>query len=203
MFKLGVDIDGSINNFSELIYKCAAIYNESQGISKIPDLSDYNMERYFNWTNFQSNEFWSRFYKYALNSTVLLPEAEKSLSLLKHRGVSIYFITARLNKYRDNTLNWLMKYNIAMDSLIMDKDKSRICIQNEIDLMVEDEPENCILIARQTPVLCMAYPYNQHLEGYDNIKRINNWSEAYNEIIGYVTTREECKQKDGKTLIIS
>jgi uncharacterized protein len=186
LFKLGVDIDGTINDFSNLIYKCAVIYNEGQGIYKNVDMSDYSMERYFNWTDYQNNEFWTKYYKHALINTVPHKGVVQALSLLKDRDVAIYFITARAENLREITLEWLKKHNIQMDYLIMEKDKSKTCLDYCINLMIEDEPDNCSAISKHIPVLCMSYPYNQHLEGHKNIKRIEDWNEAYSEIKNYL-----------------
>lgn len=183
MFKLGVDIDGSINDFSDLIYKCAIIFNESQGIDKLPDMSDYIIERFFEWSEYQNTEFWTKFYKLALTNTIPLAGVVETLSLLKRKGIALYFITARVEKYRELTLSWLKKHNIPMDNLIMSKNKAQACLENNIAIMVEDEPENCVSISEHIPVLCMSYPYNQHLEEVRNIKRISNWAEAYREIM--------------------
>jgi uncharacterized HAD superfamily protein len=183
MFKLGLDIDGCINNFSTLIYEYAAIFNEKYGIDKKPDLSDYLIERYFGWSQYMNNEFWTLYYRQALSTTAPLPGAAQTISLLKRNGVHIYLITARAEKYREITTNWLNQHNIKFDKLIMSKEKAIQCLENKIDLMIEDEPGNCEAIAKQIPVLCMSYKYNEHLSARDNITPVSNWAEIYNEVI--------------------
>lgn len=190
MFRLGLDIDGCINNFSTLIYEYAAIFNERYGIDKKPDFSDYLIERYFGWSQYMNNEFWTLYYRQALSTTVPLPGAAETISLLKRNGVEIYLITARGEKYREITNDWLNKHNIKFDKLIMTKEKAAKCLEYRIDLMVEDEPENCRSISMETPVLCMSYKYNECLEGMDNITRVSNWAEIYNEVIHYIKQKE-------------
>ena len=183
MFRVGLDIDGCINDFSNLIYKYATVFNEGHGINKSFDMSDYLIERYFGWTESMNNEFWAKFYKQALMSTFPLQGAVQTISLLKRNNIEIYIVTARNERYRELTVEWLRKHNIGFDKLIMSRQKAEICIDNDIELMVEDESENCSAIAKYIPVICMSYKYNENLEGAKNIKRVTNWPEIYNEII--------------------
>jgi uncharacterized protein len=186
MFKLGLDIDGCINNFSNLIYEYAEIFNIRYGIDKKPDFSDYLIERYFGWSESMNNEFWALHYRQALTNTIPLPASVQTISLFKRNAVEIYLITARGEKYREVTNDWLKRYNINFDKLIMSKEKATICLKNGIDLMVEDEPGNCESIAKHIPVLCMSYKYNEYLSNIDNITRVSNWAEIYNEVMHYM-----------------
>jgi uncharacterized HAD superfamily protein len=183
LFRLGLDIDGCINDFSEMIYRYASIFSESHGIDKDYDMSDYLIERHFGWSEYMNHEFWTKYYKQAMANTVPLPAAVQTISLLKRNNIEIYLITARKEKLREITINWLNRYNIQYDKLIMTREKAQACVENRIDIMIEDEPGNCEAVAAHIPVLCMAYKYNEGLEGKGNIMRVDNWAEVYNEVM--------------------
>lgn len=190
MFRLGLDIDGCINDFSDMIYRYASIFSESHGIDKDYDMSDYLIERHFGWSEYMNNEFWAKYYKLAMANTVPLPGAVQTISLLKGNNIEIYLITARREKLREITINWLNRHNIHFDRLIMTEEKAQACVKNRIDIMLEDQPENCEAIAEHIPVMCMAYKYNEGLEGKDNIMRVDNWVEVYNVVMQLVRKRQ-------------
>jgi uncharacterized protein len=190
MFRLGLDIDGCINNFSNLIYDYATLFNEKYGIDKKPDMSDYLIERFFGWSQYMNNEFWTLYYRQALQATRPLAGAVQTISLLKRNGAEIYLITARGEKYREATIDWLNKHGIKFDKLIMTKEKAENCLKYSIDLMIEDEPDNCRSIGKHVPVLCMSYKYNDCLEGMDNIERVSNWAEILNKTNHFMREKE-------------
>lgn len=177
MFRLGLDIDGCINDFSSLIYKYASVFSEANGIHMTYDMRDYYLERYFGWSEYMSNEFWTKYYRLALERTRPQPGAKEAITEFKEKGIKIYLITARKEKYRELTTKWLKDHQIPFDKLIMTSEKATACEENKIDLMVEDEAENCKSIANKNRVLCMAYKYNQELEGAKNIVRVSSWDE--------------------------
>lgn len=189
MINLGIDIDGTINDFNSLIYKYADKYNEGLGISKKTDMSEYSLGRFFGWSTEQDIEFWTQNLQNAMSKTTPLSKSACIISRLKEKGVGIYIITARPESYRESTCSWLNKHNIQYDKLIMSSDKVSECLIHEIDVMIEDHPDNCLAIAQHIQVLCMTYPYNLHLRDR-NIKRVCCWTEIYEE----VTKLQEEKQ---------
>jgi len=190
VLRLGLDIDGCINDFSSLIYEYANVFNESKGINMEFDMSEYYLERYFGWSEYMSNEFWSKYYKLALECTRPLPGAKEIISELKDMGVKVYLITARKEKFKELTINWLNHHQLPFDKLIMTSEKATSCAENNIDIMVEDEPENCKSIAACSKVLCMSYKYNEDLEGYKNIIRVSSWDEIYNIVLQYIDVED-------------
>jgi uncharacterized HAD superfamily protein len=190
MFRLGLDIDGCINNLGILLHEYASAFSKKHGINIKSDMSDYLIERHFGWPEHITKEFWISHYKQALNAATPLPGAPQTISLLRRNGLEIYLITARKEKYSEITNHWLTKYGIKFDKLIMTNEKAAACVENSIDLMVEDEPANCESIAQHIPVLCMSYKYNESLAGINNITRISNWAEIYNEVMHFKKQRE-------------
>lgn len=190
MFRLGLDIDGCINDFSSLIYKYASVFSEEKGIKKAYDMSDYYLERYFGWSEYINNEFWTKYYTLSLERTRPLPGARETIDELKRKGVKIYLITARKERYREITLNWLKHHQIPFDKLIMTSEKADACVENQIDLMVEDESENCKSISNKIKVLCMSYKYNEELESVKNIVRVSGWDEIYNIVLQSLSSEE-------------
>ena len=77
---------------------------------------------------------------------------------------------------------WLKKYNINYDRLIFTQgSKLPYCLENNIEVMIEDSPRNILDISQKIPVLCFDNPYNKNMEG-KNIKRVYSWYDVLSNI---------------------
>ena len=97
---------------------------------------------------------------------------------LKETGNSIYIITARTkiqNPY-EITQQMLKRYNIVYDEIIVQKDKKQFCIDNNIDILIDDEPQNINSVSEIIPVIAFEYIYNQECNG-KNIIKVQSWTE--------------------------
>lgn len=89
-----------------------------------------------------------------------------------------------INKKQMQTIviNWLKKYKIKYDKLIFSmSDKLDVCIENNIDIMIEDKPKNIISISTKLPVICFNAGYNENCVG-TNIYRAYSWYDVYYKI---------------------
>ena len=124
------------------------------------------------------------------------PYAAKVLGLLKEMGHEIIILTARDNRFLtnqyENTMNfyveeWLNKNNIPYDEIIAGpgskKDK---CIQNKLDIMVEDKASNVVKISDVIPVLCFDAPYNSDVLK-ENVTRVYSWYQIYDHFLNIKT----------------
>lgn len=102
---------------------------------------------------------------------------------MKKDGNEIYIITSRSfttyeNKHKAKmqvfVKEWLDKNNIVYDELIFSRNKANICKEKNIDIMIEDKPENILLISKDRLVICYDHPYNNYswYDIYDKIKCI-------------------------------
>ena len=55
--------------------------------------------------------------------------------------------------------------------------KLKACLENSVDLMIEDHPDLSLELSEKIPVLMFDYPYNNHLE-VTNITRVKDWLEV-------------------------
>ena len=109
---------------------------------------------------------------------------------LKNDGNEIYIITSRSfttyeNKHKAKmqvfVKEWLDKNNIVYDELIFSRNKANICKEKNIDIMIEDKPENILLISKDRLVICYDHPYNNKLTN-SNIIRCYSWYDIYDKI---------------------
>jgi uncharacterized HAD superfamily protein len=52
--------------------------------------------------------------------------------------------------------------------------KLSACLENDIDLMIEDHHDLSLELSEKIPVLMFDYPYNNHLN-VTNITRVQDW----------------------------
>lgn len=64
-------------------------------------------------------------------------------------------------------------------------DKLKICLENNIDIMIEDYKENINLISSKIPVICYHANHNLNCKGV-NIYRAYSWYHVYEIIKNYI-----------------
>ena len=187
--RIGVDIDGVLNDVGEWHYSCGFKYCIDNDINRGFHPEKYMIEEQFELTEEENYKFWKEYIFDLMVSIPTRPYAAKVLGLLQEMGHEIIILTARDNRFLtnqyENTMNfyveeWLNKNNIPYDEIIAGpgskKDK---CIKHKLDIMVEDKESNVIKISEVIPVLCFDTPYNQKATG-DNITRVYSWYQIYN-----------------------
>ena len=61
------------------------------------------------------------------------------------------------------------------------KNKGKCCKDNNIDIMIEDDPVNLRKLIGNTNVLIFDYPYNRSNE-FSNLTRVYSWYDIYYKI---------------------
>ncbi len=104
------------------------------------------------------------------------------------REHEVYIISARFHVHYDITLQWLKKHGINVEKVIFTegKGKSGICIENGIDVFIEDSARNALELADHgIKVILYSTEYNSSIQREDII-RCDNWPcilEAINQIV--------------------
>ena len=83
---------------------------------------------------------------------------------------------------RNTTKNWLSENKVMYDKLIFTKgDKLPYCIDNKIDIMIDDDPKNINQISTKIPVICFDAAYNRECIG-EKVTRCYSWYDIYTKI---------------------
>lgn len=110
----------------------------------------------------------------------------------------VYFITHRYSRHPGShhaqlqTANWLVDRGIPHPSVIIGKDKGRICRALGVDYFIDDRPVYCLKVRRDSPgtkVFCIRCRWNKHAIERSGIRKrgvtvVNN----VNEFIWHVFT---------------
>ena len=192
---IGIDLDGVLTNYRKFAIEQGQKYCEENTKGKLENPDAYYMKDMYNWDEETDYDFWIKnIFTYATENPAI-QGASENIKKLKKDGNTIFIITARKfatpddeceqeikEKMKKIVKEWLAKNKIEYDYVIFSKeDKSKNIIENNIDVMIEDSPNNVKKLSRLTKVICVDWPYNKGIEN-DNIYRCFNWNEIYMKI---------------------
>ena len=182
---IGIDIDDTINNISEIIMPYAQMWNISHGnpIGPVNPTARHNHEIYC-WSLDEMRAFKKEWINELAPQAALKPLVREVLSAFRQNGDKIYFITARnrdwdmyIDPYKI-TADYLAKHNIEYDGLIAEcLDKVAACKEYKIDVLIEDTLNTSKkAIAAGIRSILVAAPHNKDC---GNIERAHSWAEIY------------------------
>ena len=188
--RIGIDIDGVLTDEHRFVLDYGTKYFSEKKIKYKIHNDIYDSENIFEVTEKQYDEFWNKFIFYYSENIPIRPFASEVINNLKNAGNDIYIITSRSfttyeNKYKAKMQNivkeWLDKNNVVYDELIFSRNKADICKEKNIDIIIEDKPDNISLISKDRLVICYDHPYNNKLTN-SNIIRCYSWYDIYDKI---------------------
>lgn len=194
---IGIDIDDTISNTYDILFNYAQKYTidtlkRSGDILEVKKSTSHNYCAIMhNWTELEEIQFFNKYYKNLLQNVQPKPFSIEIINRLKQEGNKIYLITARFGNEtvldpRKETVNWLQKYGINYDELIMEakspEDKLSAIKQNKIDVFIDDSLGNCEISAQNgIKTYIMDSKVNTDVKE-DNITRIYSWPHFYQKI---------------------
>ena len=195
--RIGIDIDGVLTNIEEFVMNYVTKYCVENNIEYSISDSNYDYCKTFGISKETEIDFWKQYLEdYAVNEKVR-PFATEIIEKLRDEGNEIYIITARWltnrddsigNKMREIVKKWLYENGISYDKLIFSQAsqerKSQEILENKIDLMIEDNPDNIKELANFVPVICYHAEYNKSCIG-NKIIRCYSWYDIYSKIVNF------------------
>ena len=140
----------------------------------------------FDWTHEEEMDFCEKYLEEVVTKADIKKYAVRVINKLKKEGNYIYIITSRKEPHfkcpYELTKGFLDNAGIHYDKLIVGcEDKNSFCIEHNIDVMIDDEPQNINAISKRIPVIVFEGIQNIKCSGH-NILKVSNWKEAYNAI---------------------
>lgn len=168
--KIGIDIDGTVTENFQLIkdLSCSYFNKHEHDIKEW----DWDFCKVFDISSEQAQNFWNLYEKQIYTLPGPKPHAVEVISKLACNNEIIY-ITARSEAFAAETTAWLKNKGIYFNKLFTTKDKLKICLDENINVMIDDSPEY-VAIANNIPLLMFDYPYNKHVI-HPSITKINSW----------------------------
>ena len=187
--KIGIDIDNVISNFNDELLKEYLKHDKELRNTGIINKDVFIRYGMFDWTQKEETEFYKNSIERIAIKLKPIHRATETIKKLKEDGNEIIIISRRNNGEYNNpyklTEEWLAKYNIVYDKLILTnaynkEEKANVCKENNIDIMIEDSTQTAVNIEKVgTKVLFMNTRYNKNNE---NFEKVSNWKEIYSKI---------------------
>ncbi len=180
---IGIDIDDTITNtFDYLMPYIAEYFNTDIKYLKTNNISYSNLPEEWKKKEF---ELAKTYYDKVILNTPIKLDAVKYIKKIKELKHSIIIITARnTNMYVDPyklSTEQLKKHGIYYDKLICSFDKAKVCMEENIDLLIDDSIYNCELTNKlKIETLLFNCKSNNNIE--TRLTRVNNWKEVYDYI---------------------
>lgn len=198
---IGIDIDGVLTDMEREITDYATKMCVEEQIPIKVDSSQYYESDSFGWNQEQVDKFWNKYLVPYIKESNSRKYAKEIINKLRKEENKIYIITARdengmppeyYGKMQQLTKEWLNKQEIEYDKLIFAKDKEKLqkCIENNVEIMIEDSPNNIHDISTKISVIKFDCQYNKNIRG-EKIITAYSWYHIYDII-------EKMKKERGK-----
>lgn len=184
--KIGVDLDGVIFDSEKMFRVEAELYDSIEfNQNSIIDNRIVKFQDRYKWTAEQQTEFMQKYQTKITEEAPFMPGAKKVLNMLKEDGHELIIITARGTTtknhieitekiLKNNNLNIFSKYFWAIEN------KEEICIQEKVDLMIDDSNTKCEAISHKgIKTIYFKDAPNFVMEENENLKILYNWGEVY------------------------
>ena len=190
--KIGIDIDNVLSNFNEILLNDYLEHDKVLNNSGIIHIDEY-IRKMFDWDVSYEQEYYKNNIERLASFFTPIEDSSKYINKLKNTGNEIYIISGRDNgEYSDPhnmTINWLKKYNIPYDRLILTnaykhQEKADICNELGIDIMIDDSVNVCAKCSENN-IECILFktPYNKKEYRFN---RLGSWKEIYD----YITNKK-------------
>ncbi len=189
---IGIDIDGVLTDMEREITDYATKMCVEEQIPIKVDSSQYYESDSFDWNQEQVDKFWNKYLVPYVKEANSRKYAKEIIQELRKEENKIYIITARdesgmpeeyYGKMQQLTKEWLNKHEIEYDKLIFEKDKEKLqkCIENNVEIMIEDSPNNIKDISTKIKVIKFDCQYNKNVQN-KNIITAYSWYHIYDII---------------------
>lgn len=186
--RIAIDIDNTITSIKGQLTNAAIEYAMQLGKYKKIDSQDitdtYNdgniYQKLFNFTYDELKYFLGTIQEGITNNATPRNNCADVICRLRSDGNEIFIITARDSEFHNDPYHqskeWLKKNNIQYDKLIVNaRDKSKVCLENDIDLLIDDNISNCISVSN------LGIDYINVGQSNKN-KTFDNWNDIYKYI---------------------
>ena len=180
--RLGVDIDGVLADTLPLWVRELNIYfNKNKSVEEI---HLYDLAKTFGLEHKQLMGFIMEKGQYMMSVPLPIPDAAHYLQKINNEHY-VAIVTARQEMYRHVTEEWLKRYDMPYNDLLLTgtHKKEQACLEQGLQMMIEDTFEIALdLSTAGLQVLLLDAPYNRRALP-KMVTRVYNWREIYQELL--------------------
>lgn len=187
---IGIDIDGVLTDMENYIVTVGKNYAIQNNLKFDEKMGKDTICGFL--TREDSKKFWNIHWEDYAENISARKSASEVIQKLKKEGNHIIIITARTCdspiiksgiKRQKNMerliIKWLSKNNIVYDKIIFSNlNKLNDCIENRIDIMIEDSVINIEQLKDHCKIICFNTTYNRFYKNA-KISRVYDWNDVY------------------------
>lgn len=181
----GFDIDGVLTNDDD--GDCSLWLQEASNYFGEPIVKrSYYIEDAFNKSKGEVQEFFRARVSTIFATVPVREDAAETLQGLFRRGHEIHLITARDNRYRQVTENWLQRHEIPYHSLSMSEtseaySKGVLCQELGVHFFVDDKVENAEDTSR-LGIYTLLFHASHNLHANTSVPLVKSWRDVQTHI---------------------
>ena len=180
----GIDVDGVLTDIWLYQMNKAIPYFKKHNI-ELNHEKEYDIKDIFECTDKQREKFWLIYiWEYCLRLKMTDGAAE-TVRILKQKGNQIYIITGRAHTKEKGVVGFIfrkmLKYWLRKNKFVYDKifyvteegsseEKYNICIQENIDVLVDDKPTNLLPLKDKLKIVCFPAKWNEDNHDLDKYR---------------------------------
>ena len=177
---IGIDIDDTLTNtFDYLLPYVAQYYGASEDELRKQNISYNTLPE--EW-NKRQTEFFKMYFDDIIEHTPFKKDAAWGVEQLHKMGHRIIIITARTDEYYTDvyltTNNELKNGKIVYDKLVCSLDKTAVCLEEGVQLLIDDTIINCERVHRELGIPCLIMNSKANRNSQTLFPRVSNWMEV-------------------------
>lgn len=188
---IGIDVDGVLVDMQNYQLKYGKEYFENNKMVKMVNPKGYDICEIYGSSFEEREKFWKKYiWRYCLKEP-MTKGAAQTARLWKSQGHKIYIITGRAHTTENNLtgfiFRWMLKHWLRKNHFVYDKiffcsekdsstDKCDICLQEQVDVMIDDKAENLFPLLDKLQVICYPAVWNEDCRELDAY-RVNRFEE--------------------------
>lgn len=181
---IGFDVDNVLVNQAEYQLRYGVPYFKEKGMELV-DPKGFDIEDMFACTHAERESFWKKYiWKYCLSEPMAM-HATQVAKELRSEGHRIFIITGRAHTTEPGVtgavFRWMLKHWLKKNRFIYDEiffcseskssdDKTRICLEQKVDVLIDDKPENLLALKDKINVICYPAPWNEDVSELDEYR---------------------------------
>lgn len=188
---IGLDIDNVISAFDEAILHNVLIEDKKKRNAGIINPKARHITKgMFDWSEEEVHEFYAENMERIAKDLRTRRDCRKYMDKLIEDGHTLILISHRAypdyKQPEKTTLDWLKKRKINYHKLVLSKlpDKTQECIENKINIMIDDRSTQCKKM-RDQGVECILMLTKFNKKEIDGMPYAKNWAHLYKEISGW------------------
>lgn len=192
---IGFDVDGVLVDMSGYQMKYGRPYFEKRNI-QVSNPRGFDILDIFKCSVDDREKFWIKYiWRYCLFEPMTKGAADLSKKI-KANGHKITIVTGRAHTTEQSTtgklFRWMLKHWLKKNGFVYDEiyyctesgsaeEKTQICINHGVDVLVDDKPENLISLKDTIRIICYPAIWNEGIKELDSY-RVSDMNGVYRVI---------------------